>query len=84
MEACDRIHANKVQFSRRVQRREITPPPLVVRRYTLRTLDGHEIAPTTFTSRENVAARKKTCQDRIDVANETAGIHRDGIRLKRA
>ena len=60
-----------------MQRREIRPPPLVVRRYSMRTLDGHEIAPTMFTSRENVAAKKKAIQDIIDVANETAGIPRD-------
>ena len=43
----------------------------------MRRLDGHEIAPAMFTSRENVAAKKKAIQDIIDVANETAGKPRD-------
>ena len=76
-EARDRIHAQRVQFNKRVQRREITPPPLVVRRYGMRTIGGHERAPTTFTPRCDAAARKKSIQDQVAMANENLGLTRE-------
>ena len=76
-EARDRIHAQQVQFNKRVQQREITPPPLIVRRYGMRTLGGHEKAPTTFTSRHNAAARKKSIQEQAAIANENLSLNRE-------
>ena len=43
----------------------------------MRTLGGHEKAPTTFTSRHNAAARKKSIQEQAAIANENLSLNRE-------
>ena len=68
-EARDRIHA-QLRFSNDVQYHPIPSHPKQPRRYGLRTVDGHEVAPVTFSPRSAQNDNKANIRKKAEEANE--------------
>ena len=68
-EARDRIHA-QIWFSNDVRYHPIPSRPKQPRKYGLRTVDGHEVAPVTFIPRSTQKDNKANIRKKAEAANE--------------
>ena len=68
-EARDRIHA-QLRFSNDVRYHPIPSRPKQPRRYGLRTVDGYEVAPVTFSPRSAQNDNKANIRKKAEEANE--------------
>ena len=69
-EARDKIYS-QIQFSNDVRYHPIPPRVLQPRKYGLRTVDGHEVAPVTFSPRSSQKANQDKIRKNAVEANES-------------
>ena len=69
-EARDRIHA-QLQFINDVRYGPIPPRELQPRKFSLRTVDGHEVAPVTFSPRSTQNENQSKMKKKVEEANES-------------